>query len=88
MSVRKDIREQLPEEAVVFNDFAYDNSIIGTTTDGRVVYSYEMMVQELVLEENVTDEQARAWIDYNTIRSLPYIPEAVRPVVMEAPTWE
>lgn len=88
MSVRKDIREQLPEGAVVFDDFAYDNSIIGTTTDGRVVYSYEMMVTELVLEENVTTEQARAWIENNTLKALPYIPEATRPVVMEAPTWE
>ena len=88
MSVRKDIREMLPEGAVVFDDFAYDNAIIGTSTDGKVVYSYDLMVRDLVIEENVTEEQARAWIDYNTIRSLPYIPEAVRPVIVVAPEWE
>lgn len=80
MSVRKDIREQLPEEAVVFDNFAYDNSIIGVTTDGRVVYSYEKMVTELVLEENVTQEQAIAWIENNTLKALPYIPNG--PVVV------
>ena len=80
MSVRKDIREQLPEEAVVFDNFAYDNSIIGTTKDGRVVYSYEKMVTELVLEENVTQEQAIAWIENNTLKALPYIPNG--PVVV------
>ncbi len=86
MSVRKDIREQLPEDAVVFDNFAYDNSIIGVTTDDRVVYSYEKMITELVLEENVTEEQAIAWIENNTIKALPYIPNG--PVIVYEKEWQ
>ena len=81
MSVRKDIREQLPEGATVFDNYAYDDSIIGVTTDGRVVYSYEKMIEELAVEEGLTREEARDWIEYNTIKALPYIENA--PVIVE-----
>lgn len=73
----------------------YDNSIIGITNSGNVVYDYEKMVDELAEEfvEDVrefyakeynqneyTDDEinetatmdAIEFIDYNTIRSLPY----------------
>lgn len=66
------LRAMLPEEAVVFDNFAYDDSIIGTTIDGRVIYCYEDMVKELMSEANFTYDEACEWIDYNTIRALPY----------------
>lgn len=81
MSVRKDIRDQLPDDAIVFDNYAYDSSIIGVTTDGRVVYSYEKMIEELSQEEGISREQAQEWIEYNTIRALPYIANA--PVIVE-----
>ena len=46
----------------------------------RVVYSYEKMVEALMAEDGMTDEEAREFIDYNTIRALPYFPNA--PIVM------
>lgn len=72
MSVNKSIRETLPEECTVFDNHAYDNSIIGVSTDGRVVYSYEKMVQELMSDEGLSEMEAIEWIDYNTIRAIPY----------------
>lgn len=81
MSVRSKLREQLPDDAVVFDNYAYDNSIIGVTTDGRTVYSYEKMIEELATEEGLTREEARDWIEYNAIRALPYIDNA--PVIVE-----
>ena len=54
---------------------AYDNSIIGFTEDGRAVYDYEKMVEELVQDDNCTREEAIEWIDYNTIRAIPYAGE-------------
>jgi hypothetical protein len=51
---------------------SYDGSIVGVTTDGRVVYDYDKMVEELMSEEGWSYEEAAEWIDYNTIRSIPY----------------
>lgn len=39
------------------------------------------MVEELVKDEGFSCEDAVAWIEYNTIRSLPYSREP-RPIVM------
>lgn len=80
MAYRQDIRNQLPYDAIVFDNHAYDNSIIGVTTDDRVVYSFEKMVEELMEDEKMTRIEAIEWIEYNTIRSIAYIDNA--PVIM------
>ena len=61
--------EPLP---VLFDDMAYDASIVGITEGGNVVYSLESMVDELMEDEGWTYEEAAEWIDYNTLRALPY----------------
>lgn len=72
MSVNLQLRDELPEDAIVFDNMSYDGSIIGVTTDDRVVYSYDKMVEELMQDEEWSYENAVEWIDYNTIRALPY----------------
>lgn len=85
MSLRKDIRENLPEGAVVFDNPAYDKSIVGITTDDRVVYSYEKMVAELMSDTEMKREKAVEWIDKNTVAMLKYI--TLAPVIMYEKTW-
>lgn len=51
---------------------AYDNSIVGIAHNGRIVYDYQLMIQELAEEDGITYEEAQEWVDYNTMRSLPY----------------
>jgi len=72
MAVNLELRAELPEDAIVFDNMSYDSSIVGVTTDGRVVYDYDKMVEELMSEEGWSYEDAAEWIDYNTIRSIPY----------------
>ena len=72
MSINLQLRDELPEDAIVFDNMSYDGSIIGVTTDDRVVYSYDKMVEELMQDEEWSYEDAVEWIDYNTIRALPY----------------
>lgn len=81
MSVNQEIRSKLPPDAVVFVNQSYDNSIIGTTFDGRAIYDFDKMVQELMTDEGWTEEEAIDWIEYNTLRVLPYCGEQV-PLVM------
>ena len=82
MSVNQQLRDELPEDAIVFgNMLSYDGSIVGVTTDGRVVYDYDKMVEELMTDESLSYEEAADWINYNTIRSIPYAGENA-PIIM------
>jgi hypothetical protein len=60
------------EDAIIFTNPDYDSAIIGVSHDDRVIYDYDEMIAYLMLEDNVTIEEAMDFIDYNTVRSLPY----------------
>ena len=75
------VRSKLPYDALVFDNYAYDNSIIGVSLDGRVIYCFEMMIEELMEEDGISYEEAIEWIEYNTLRSLPYAGEKAPMVV-------
>ena len=61
------------ENLLVFDCPDYDDAIIGVTTDNQVVYDYNLMVEQLMRDENWTEEEAVEWIEYNTIRALDYM---------------
>ena len=69
------------DDAVVFNVPSYDNAIIGIT-DSHVVYDFDLMIKEYMNEHQVTEIEACEYLEYNVIRTLPYIEESVRPVIM------
>lgn len=69
------------EGVVYFTDFSYDTAFIGVTTNNRAVYDFELMVEWLIATEGFTYESAVEWIDYNTVRSLPYA-GPLGPIVM------
>jgi hypothetical protein len=73
--VDEKIREfiaEVSEDAVVFDDPAFDHSIVGLSTDGRVIYEYDDMVAELAKDDNIEETDAIDFIDYNTLRALSY----------------
>lgn len=72
MAVNLEIREQLPPDSIVFDNCSYDNAIIGATFDGRAIYDFDLMVEELMNDDGCSYEEAVEWIEYNTIRALPY----------------
>ena len=88
--LRNALAEMYPDQVddiCIFETPSYPSAVTGVSEeyqDGvqkiRVVYSYEKMVEALVAEDGMTDEEAREFIDYNTIRALPYFPNA--PIVM------
>lgn len=69
------------EETIVLESPDYLSAIIGITEDGRLIYSYEKMVEHLMREDGMEAEEAIEFIDYNTIRALPYAGE-MAPIVM------
>ena len=83
MAVNRKIRNKCPPSAILFENHAFDNSIIGTTFDGRAIYCYEKMVAELMGDEAWDYEDAIEWIEFNTIRALPYA-GAKKPIIVYA----
>lgn len=60
---------------------SYDDALIGVSEDGRAIYDYDKMVDWLVDKYDWTDDEAVEWIEYNTIRALPYFGEGA-PIIM------
>jgi hypothetical protein len=79
--VKPEVRERLDEGTLVFDNPAYDESIIGKTFDGRAIYDIDKMSDELASDDGISLEEAADFIGYNAIRSLPYAGEKA-PVVV------
>ena len=60
------------EDVVILESYSYDDALIGVTEDGRAVYDYDKMVFWLMNKENISQDEAMDWIEYNTIRALDY----------------
>lgn len=74
MTVAERLKEnEYEEEYVVFSNPSYDDAAIGVSSDGRVVYDFQLMVRYLIEKENMTEEDAIEYIEYNTLRSLGYV---------------
>lgn len=73
------IEEKELQPVSYFLDFP--DAIIGITTDNALVYSMKKMVEPLE-NEGMNNEDAIEYLYYNTLRTLPYMPE-VRPVVLD-----
>lgn len=54
-------------------NYSYDDALIGVTEDGRAVYDFDKMVEWLMNEEDWSEEESIEWIEFNTLRALPYI---------------
>lgn len=81
MSAEERLLENGYEGVKFLSDYSYDDALIGVTEDNRAVYDYEKMVTWLMETEGWTYEEAAEWVDYNTIRALPYMGEGA-PIVM------
>ena len=69
------------EDVVVFSGDSFDDALIGISEDNRAIYDYDLMVEWLMREDGMTSEEAMEWIDYNTIRSPPYVGDKA-PIIM------
>jgi hypothetical protein len=81
MSVNKELRDSINEVetldgAVILDNPSFDKSIVGYTSDGRLVYDFDKMVVEFALDNDIEDYiESIEFIEYNTERSLPYMGE-------------
>jgi len=65
------------EGIVLFENYDYVTAFIGISNDNKAIYDYDLMIEYLMKKEEFDDEiDAIEWIDYNTIRALPYMENA------------
>ena len=83
MNVAEYLENMGYEDVIVFDDYGIE-TLIGVDSENRAVYDYDKMVEWIMKTDKCSYDDAVDWIEYNTIRSLPYVgnkaPIVVRPV--------
>lgn len=77
--VRNIIEEYEYENIVIFDNPTYASAFVGISEDNRAIYDFDLMV-EFLMEFGMSSLEAIDFIEYNTIRSLPYYENA--PIIM------
>jgi hypothetical protein len=72
----------ISEDALRFENPSFDNSIVAVDYDGRLIYDYDLMVEELMKQDDISGEEAIDFISYNTLRSLDYMTDKKKPIVI------
>ena len=80
MTVREKLEERGLYEVVIFDNPSYDEAFVGLSEDNRAIYDFDKMVECLTADGKTTEEEAIEFIEYNTIRALPYFQGA--PIIL------
>lgn len=62
-NLRDKIADSFPQSILWDN---LDSSIIGITSEGRVVYSLEKMIHHF-MDDGMSEDEAMEWIDFNIL---------------------
>jgi len=80
-NVKEKLQELGFEETIILENPSYDTAITGISSNGNLIYDYELMVNYLIEHDNMSYEDAVEFIDYNTIRAIDYMGE-FKPIIM------
>lgn len=69
------------EDSIVLEIPDFIDAVVGISQNEQVIYDFEKMVEHLVIKENMTEDEAVEFIEYNTINALPYMGDK-RPIIM------
>lgn len=64
------------------DDDVYVDALVGVTNDSRAVYDQDLIIEALMKNYKMTYEAAIEYVEYNILRSLPYIGKHA-PVIFE-----
>lgn len=76
---------ELEEGTIVLEpQSSYNKAIIGVSIDSKhIIYSYDLLLSILV-EGGMSYDDARDWLDYNTLRSIEYMEAEYRPIIIRS----
>lgn len=84
--LREFLEAQGHEGTVFFENHSFVKAITGITDSGQLIYDYDLMILAAMEEEKWDAEGAIEWIEYNTLRSIPYMGHA-HPIVSLPINW-
>ena len=84
--LREFLEAQGHEETVFFENPSFVKAITGITDSEQLIYDYDLMIAAAMEEENWEAEEAIEWIDFNTLRSIPYMGQ-YHPIVSFPINW-
>lgn len=71
------------EDSIVFENPNYDSAIVGyDANNNRIIYDFNLMVEYLMDKDNMEYDEAVEFIEYNTLRAIPYAGENAPIVLM------
>lgn len=71
------------EDSIVFENPSYDSAIIGyDANNNRIIYDFNLMVEYLMDKDNMEYDEGVEFIEYNTLRAIPYAGENAPIVLM------
>lgn len=80
--IREFFKENAPD-SIIFDNPAFDNSIVGISSEGNIVYDLNKMVEELAADDNISTDEAFDFVSYDTMRLLQYISDGKKPVIVD-----
>lgn len=84
--LREYLEAQGHENTIFFENPSFVKAITGITDSEQLIYDYELMIAAAMEEENWEADEAIEWIEYNTIRSIPYMGQH-HPIVSLPINW-
>lgn len=79
--VRELIEDYEYEDVLIFSNPDYASAFIGVSDDNRAIYSYDKMIKHLMDKDSMTYIEAIEFIEFNTMRAMPYFGEKT-PIIM------
>lgn len=74
--------DEITNDIVLLEGDEFAPGFIGLTADTyQAVYSYEKLIVSLTAHNHWTSEEATEWLEYNTLRSIPYMP-GKKPIII------
>lgn len=70
------------DDVIIFDNPSYEGALIGVTWDNQAVYDYDLMIESLMKENNMTQEEAADFISYNASYSSGYM-RYKYPIIMD-----
>ena len=75
------LAETNPHAIVLEPRSTFNRAIIESTPDGKLVYSSEKIIRAFMDEDEMSEEEAIEYFEYNTVRAIDYMPKAHRPLL-------
>lgn len=63
----------IDDDVTYFTNPYFTDAIIGVGDNGALIYDYDSMIKCAMEEQGWSMEDAIDWIEYNTIRTIPYM---------------